>query len=392
MESGAKQAAENVVQKRSIIAAIMVLLSSVGSACAGLDPWLLGALIVANGGPYIGATINSATNMGNLYHNDCNDRGIHTVHQPLQNVDHESANAYRKVDELDKNDHEPRRELKIVHDNATKWVAVSPDNMGLLSEADIDRLIKEYQDASPDAACNRLAVAMCGKLSNSIAKYFISEKILYVLSWRGRVKRMNIETRASFDDITYFSEGSVDKVSAGSDRVAIAKELNCYEAIANMHGELAVHEISTGKLIRCARYNQPPARIALSPNGKKLAALHWLKRYLYILDVDDKSKDIELRWAKNDEKLNWWDSIDTLTFSPDSTCILNVSDYKNEALIMSAEDGSTLFKFTTDDRPRKGLFSPDGLTALVQYWNHQMETKIAFAKRVGKDDDNNKNN
>lgn len=84
------------MKKRSGIAAIVLSLSLAGSARAGLDSWLLGAIAVTNVGPYIGAAINTATNMGNLYMNYRNGQKIDAMQKHVQEVGN-------KVDSVDKN-------------------------------------------------------------------------------------------------------------------------------------------------------------------------------------------------------------------------------------------------------------------------------------------------
>jgi hypothetical protein len=90
------------MKKRSGIAAIILSLSLVGSAFAGLDNWLLGAIAVTNAGPYVGAALNTATNMANLYLNYRNGQKIDAVGQQVQTVGEKVDQVDMKVDTLGK--------------------------------------------------------------------------------------------------------------------------------------------------------------------------------------------------------------------------------------------------------------------------------------------------
>lgn len=84
------------MKRRSKIAAIILSLSLSGVVRAGVDSWLLAAFAVTNVGPYIGAAINTATNMGNLYLSYRNGQKIDAVQQQVQQVGD-------KVDTVDNN-------------------------------------------------------------------------------------------------------------------------------------------------------------------------------------------------------------------------------------------------------------------------------------------------
>ncbi len=94
------------MNKKSGILAIMLSLSIVGSARAGLDNWLLGSIVVTNVGPYVGAAVNMATNMGNLYLNYRNGQRIETVGQEIKavgtKVDAVGANVVKVGNKVDR--------------------------------------------------------------------------------------------------------------------------------------------------------------------------------------------------------------------------------------------------------------------------------------------------
>lgn len=90
------------MKKRSGIAAIILSLSLAGSVRAGLDNWLLGAVAITNAGPYVGAALNTATNLGNLYLNYRNGQKIDAVGQEVKAVGEKIDQVDTKVDTLGK--------------------------------------------------------------------------------------------------------------------------------------------------------------------------------------------------------------------------------------------------------------------------------------------------
>lgn len=84
------------MKKRSEMAAIILSLCLAGSARAGVDNWIVGAFAVTNVAPYVGAAVNTATNLGNLYLNYRNGLKIDAVHRIVNEVG-------QKVDNVDKN-------------------------------------------------------------------------------------------------------------------------------------------------------------------------------------------------------------------------------------------------------------------------------------------------
>lgn len=84
------------MKNRSKIAAIILSLSLAGSIRAGIETWLLSAITITNVGPYVGAAINAATNMGNLYLSYRNGQKIDAVQADVQKVSD-------KVDQVDQN-------------------------------------------------------------------------------------------------------------------------------------------------------------------------------------------------------------------------------------------------------------------------------------------------
>gem|GEM_PF-6241422 len=91
------------MKKRSEMAAIILSLCLAGSARAGVDNWIVGAFAVTNVAPYVGAAVNTATNLGNLYLNYRNGLKIDAVHRIVNEVGESVNQVGQKVDNVDKN-------------------------------------------------------------------------------------------------------------------------------------------------------------------------------------------------------------------------------------------------------------------------------------------------
>lgn len=271
---------------------------------------------------------------------------------------------------------------RYAQDMMCRFLAFTPDNQSVIA-ADYRQV--RFIDSKTGELKNKTEYSASGSQGEDvIAECFIREKILYALLCSGIAKRTNIDTGASLEDVTYPGIGKVrmmpgiggkDWVSAGIDRVAMA----------NGKGNLAVYAIATGTLVSqiYAPSTEAPIiaeQIALSSNGKKLAIVDWNQKFC-ITDVDTK-ESIPLTYnADNADE----GAFRSLTFSPDSGCVLTVS--QQEARIINAENGTTLFTFKTNYWPAAGQFSPDGATALIACRRGD-NGEVVIAKRVDAASDN----
>jgi len=111
-----------------------------GSARAGIDTWLLGAMAVTNVGPYIGVVINSATNMANLYLNIQNGRKIDAVGKQVQAVDQKVDTVNGNVIKVQKGLQHTNilmsalnTEMKIGFNNVNKQINENTKQIGIVN-------------------------------------------------------------------------------------------------------------------------------------------------------------------------------------------------------------------------------------------------------------------